>query len=269
MRIWSELFVGGQHEHLIDNKRLFRDYNCEIGIPVKEKTLKRTEDFVKEMYRSDVDVILWPLNGSFGGMWLDDYWVNCKTAGKTVELVKKTENIAKNTNVEAIALDMESMPFVEYLMDKEKARAKIENQVDIVQKDWKKDVISMQWYWDKASKIFNLPIPRNANRNLYMTYTSMSLTSAAPQILREKFIARAVDDGIGKYRKIDVDIGATHTGVYEKVFYPLCKAFVYNGPKKMKTDIDFAKSKGASSVGAYSIDGMGKNPENWLKVLTI
>ena len=168
----------------------------------------------------------------------------------------------------SVALDMESSPFIEYLMNMEKSRNLLENTVEKIQSDNGVDVISMQWYWGPLAKMFNLPIPRNANKNLYMVYPSMSLTRLAPKKARERFIETAVKDGIKKYGEIEVDIGSNHTGVYEKVLFPFCKLFVY-GQDKMKQDIDHAKKAGAKKVGAYTLDGVNmKNLGSWLSYMT-
>lgn len=261
MRVWSEF---RKYDDLLEHAGTFKDHGVDVGVSVDRFRLKQAEDFVKQMNSKDVDVYLWPLNGHFRHMWTDGYWVNTNTAYMTTELMKKMDGMIKSPNVKAVCLDMESMPLVEHLMNMEKSRDHLERNVEIIQKDKGTDVISMQWYWGALEKMFNLPVPRNANGNLYMVYPSMTLTRLATKSMRKSLIYDAVRDGVGKYGKIEVDVGSNHTGVYEKVLFPFCKLFTY-GKEKMREDMLMAKDAGAHKVGAYTLDGVPqKQMKEWI-----
>lgn len=265
MRFWSE-FKWHQGK-LEENIKLFKDYDCQIGISVTRHKMKAAENFIDRMNQKDISVYLWPLNGHYPEFLANKYWINTTTVDSTVKLLEDMIHLIKYPNVEVVTLDIESWPFVEHFMNMEKAREKLERSVEIIQKDLKKEVMTMQWYWPGFSWAFNLPIPKNAKRRLFMVYPSMSMTRFASLKSREFFIKSAIRQGIDEYGEIHIDLGASDTGIYKHLLYPFCKIFEYGGPQKLREDIQIARENGAKSVGVYNLDSMMKNLSKWLPEL--
>lgn len=270
----EQLFTGEKYENLERHLPLFKDHGHDIVTAVKPgKMLEQWKGFVDKAYQKDVEVSPWPLQRHYLTMLGGGYWVNSLTAKGAVKLLQDMRPIIKNPNVKSVVLDIESFPLFGYLGDREKATEMLENEVDVIQRDYGKDVALMEWYFShpKFSKFVNrymsnLPEVRNAKKHILMAYPSMNQTRFASDDARRKHIESAASYGKKKYGSVGVDVGANDTGVYQRMLYPFVKAFTY-GPEKMARDVGFVKNTGVDSFGVYSVEGMGKDVELYMKNL--
>jgi hypothetical protein len=117
---------------------------------------------------------------------------------------------------------------------------------------------------------FHHPELRNPKKHVLMVYPSMMRSRFATKSTREKILKSAAEKIIRKYGEDGgIDIGGNHTGVYHRITYPFCKAFVYGSPEIAREDLQFLKENHIKSRGFYTTDGIKKERlNNYLKTLT-